>query len=206
MVPFKSGCCIKASILSHSYIVSRFNIWDGLSKKTRMHFRKLNNSDSCFSRSQRHLRLFAPPVWREALVQSLATERNVLQWDIKRGSRREVFDTIANKPLNQRKQKWNQKGSECFWEIYHGSSKTPAWRRRKKKVTWKNITRSCDLCSSNACQERNAKLIRGDIAHSTEGPRHWFQFCLSINCLVLEGPINSVGRYLGKRQRRTLLI
>ncbi len=139
MVPFESGCCIKASIRSDSYIVSRFNIWDGLSKKTRMHFRKLNNSDSCFSRSQRHLRLFAPPVWREALVQSLATERNVLQWDIKRGSRREVFDTIANKPLNQRKQKWNQKGSECFWEIYRGSSKTPARRRRKRKSREKTL-------------------------------------------------------------------
>ncbi len=177
------------------------------SKKTRMHFRKLNNSEFCFSRSQRHLRLFAPSVLREALVQCLATERNVLQWDIKRRSGREVFDTIANKPLNQRKQKWNQKGSDCFWEIYHGISKMPARRQRKKKVTWKNITHSCDLRSSNACQERNAKLIRGDyIAHSVEGPWHWFQFCLSINCLVLEGPINSVSRYLGKRQCRTLLI
>lgn len=30
MVPFESGCCIKASICSHSYIVTRFSIWDGL--------------------------------------------------------------------------------------------------------------------------------------------------------------------------------
>lgn len=174
LVPFESGCCIHAS--SPLTLLLSFQIWRlrwvmaKLSKKTRMHFRSLNNSDSCFSRSQRHLRLFPPPLWQEVLVQSLATERNVLQWDIKQGSRREVFDIIANKPLNQRKQKWNQKGSECFWEIYHGSSKTACTVTKKKKVTWKKTLHAL-VISALQMRVRSKTLNSSEVMISLIPPR-----------------------------------